>query len=60
MTNFSTRQVGKNLTGLLFFRRFMDEYYARIEGTIFTVRKNSKNIFNVLSNTFYGHNFVDK
>jgi len=43
------------------FRSFKGaEYYARIEGFISTARKNNKNIFNELSTTFDGHNFITK
>lgn len=43
------------------FRSFKGaEYYARIEGFISTARKNNKNIFNELVNTFEGENFVTK
>ncbi len=41
------------------FRSFKGaEYYARIEGFISTARKNNKNIFNELSTTFEGSNFI--
>ena len=41
------------------FRSFKGaEYYARIEGFISTARKNNKNIFNELSTTFAGSNFI--
>ena len=41
------------------FRSFKGaQYYARIEGFISTARKNNKNIFNELSSTFNGHNFI--
>ena len=41
------------------FRSFRGaEYYARIEGFISTARKNNKNIFNELSSTFDGTNFI--
>ena len=41
------------------FRSFKGaEYYARIEGFISTARKNDKNIFNELSTTFEGSNFI--
>jgi transposase len=34
------------------------EIYARIEGFISTARKNQKNVFLELCNTFVGHNFI--
>jgi transposase len=41
------------------FRSFKGaEFYARIEGFISTARKNNKNIFNELYNTFDGRNFI--
>lgn len=41
------------------FRSFEGaQYYARIEGFISTARKNNKNIFNELSTTFDGTNFI--
>ncbi len=41
------------------FRSFKGaEYYVRIEGFISTARKNNKNIFNELSTTFAGSNFI--
>ena len=41
------------------FRSFKGaEYYTRIEGFISTARKNNKNIFNELSTTFGGSNFI--
>jgi len=41
------------------FRSFKGaQFYARIEGFISTARKNNKNIFNELSSTFNGHNFI--
>jgi len=41
------------------FRSFKGaEYYARIEGFISTAKKNNKNIFNELSTTFAGSNFI--
>ncbi len=41
------------------FRSFKEtEYYAWIEGFISTARKNNKNIFNELSTTFEGSNFI--
>jgi transposase len=41
------------------FRTFKGaEIYARIEGFIFTSRKNQRNVFSELCTTFEGHNFI--
>lgn len=41
------------------FRTFAGaEIYARIEGFLSTARKNNRNVFEELSNTFDGHNFL--
>jgi transposase len=41
------------------FRSFEGaEFYARIEGFISTARKQNRNVFNELCNSFEGHNFL--
>ncbi len=36
------------------------EIYARIEGFVSTVRKNNRNVYSELFNTFEGSNFITK